>query len=84
MLRELGRLYGETGREAEGVALLHEAAHTFAGLGARGEAEATVREVSDLLALKQYDKAFTRIASDRSLLARTLTAGVRTGPAGRV
>ena len=44
--------------------------------------EATVREVSDLLALKQYDKAFTRIASDQSLLARTLTAGVRKLPSG--
>ena len=48
VLRELGRLYGETGRGAEGVALLHEAAHTFAGLGARGEAEATQREAGRL------------------------------------
>ena len=38
--RELGRLCAETAR----VALLHEAARTFAGLGARGEAEATERE----------------------------------------
>jgi tetratricopeptide (TPR) repeat protein len=44
VLRELGRLYRQTGRSAEGVALLHEAAQSFAGLGARGEAEATERE----------------------------------------
>ena len=38
VLRELGRLYRETGRAAEGTALLREAAQAFAGLGARGEA----------------------------------------------
>jgi tetratricopeptide (TPR) repeat protein len=48
VLRELGRLYAETGRAAEGRALLHEAAQTFAGLGARGDAEATEREAGRL------------------------------------
>jgi tetratricopeptide (TPR) repeat protein len=46
VLRDLGRLYGETGRKAEGVALLREAAQTFAGLGARGEAGATESEAA--------------------------------------
>ena len=35
VLRELGRLYAQTGRAAEGVGLLHEAAQAFAGLGAK-------------------------------------------------
>ena len=48
VLRELGRLYAETGRAAEGRVLLREAAQTFAGLGARGDAEATEREAGRL------------------------------------
>jgi tetratricopeptide (TPR) repeat protein len=48
VLRELGRLCAETGRTAEAVALLREAAQTFAGLGARGEAEATEGEAKRL------------------------------------
>ena len=36
VLRELGRVYAETGRTAEAVSALREAAQTFAGLGARG------------------------------------------------
>jgi hypothetical protein len=46
VLRDLGRLYRETGRLAEGVALLHEAAQAFAGLGAQGEAGATESEAA--------------------------------------
>jgi tetratricopeptide (TPR) repeat protein len=48
VLRDLGRVYAETGRVAEGAALLREAAQAFAGLGARGEAEATEGEAARL------------------------------------
>ena len=51
VLRDLGRVCAETGRPAEAVALLREAAQVFGVLGARGEAAAAggeaerVREV---------------------------------------
>ncbi len=48
VLRDLGRLYAETGRAPGGAALLHEAAQVFAGLGARGDAEGAEREAAGL------------------------------------
>jgi tetratricopeptide (TPR) repeat protein len=45
VVRDLGRLYAETGRPAEAVSALREAVHVFTGLGARGEAEVTEGEV---------------------------------------
>jgi biopolymer transport protein ExbB len=44
--------------------------------------ESLVREVSDLLAHKQFTDAYQRLAADRSFLARVLAAGVRKLPSG--
>jgi biopolymer transport protein ExbB len=44
--------------------------------------ESLVREVSDLLAQKQFTDAYHRLAADRSFLARVLAAGVRKLPSG--
>jgi biopolymer transport protein ExbB len=44
--------------------------------------ETMVREVSDLLAQKQFTEAYQRLSADRSFLARVLAAGVRKLPAG--
>ena len=41
-----------------------------------------VREVSDLLAQKQFTEAYQRLAADPSFLARVLAAGVRKLPSG--
>src|SRR5262249_47682464 len=38
--------------------------------------ESLVREVSDLLAQKQFTEAYHRLSADRSFLARVLAAGV--------
>jgi len=48
--RDLGRLYVETGREKEALATLREAAQAFERLGARGEVEATEREMARVAA----------------------------------
>ncbi|HWE40450.1 MAG TPA: MotA/TolQ/ExbB proton channel family protein [Isosphaeraceae bacterium] len=40
------------------------------------------RELGDLLRLKSYSEAYQRLTADRSLLARTLAAGVRKLPSG--
>ena len=44
--------------------------------------EVLVREVSDLLAQKQFTEAYQRLAADHSFLARVLAAGVRKLPSG--
>ncbi len=44
--------------------------------------ERLVREVGDMLALKQYTEAFQRLSDDPSFLARVLAAGVRKLPNG--
>jgi biopolymer transport protein ExbB len=44
--------------------------------------ELLIREVSDLLAQKQFTEAYQRLAADRSFLARVLAAGVRKLPSG--
>jgi biopolymer transport protein ExbB len=44
--------------------------------------ESLVREVSDLLAQKQFTDAYQRLSADRSFLARVLAAGVRKLPTG--
>jgi biopolymer transport protein ExbB len=44
--------------------------------------EALITEVGDLLARKQYDRAYAKVASDGSFLARALSAGVRKLPSG--
>ena len=44
--------------------------------------ETLVREVSDLLAQKQFTEAYQRLSADHSFLARVLAAGVRKLPAG--
>jgi biopolymer transport protein ExbB len=41
-----------------------------------------IQEVIDLLGRKQFDKAYGKVANDRSFLARTLAAGVRKLPSG--
>lgn len=43
-----------------------------------------VRELSDLLAQKQYPEAYQRLAVDASFLGRVLAAGVRKLPAGLI
>ena len=48
VLRDLGRLYAETGRSAEACGALREAVQLFVGLGATGEAAATGQEVARL------------------------------------
>jgi biopolymer transport protein ExbB len=44
--------------------------------------EAVLIELGDLLARKQYDKAFAKLSADESFLGRTLSAGVRKLPSG--
>ena len=44
--------------------------------------ETLIREVSDLLAQKQFTEAYQRLSADRSFLARVLAAGVRKLPSG--
>ena len=44
--------------------------------------ESLTREVSDLLAQKQFTEAYQRLSADRSFLARVLAAGVRKLPTG--